>query len=74
MSSFTGSSLFQLGNKWSLGPHLFAELDVRSNKSIALAVDGWVSTPSNSIHFPVRVVVVDHMEIPMPTSENVKKH
>jgi hypothetical protein len=64
-----------LGNiKWVLSPHLFTEPDVRCYKSVALAVDGWASTPSNGVHFPMGVVIVDHMEISMSTSENVKKY
>lgn len=48
--------------------YLFTEPDVGCNKSIALAVDGRVSTPSNGVHFPMGVVIVDHMEIPVSAS------
>ena len=33
--------------------------------SVALAVDGGACTSTNSIHFPVSVVIVHHMEISM---------
>lgn len=38
-----------------------------SSISVALAVDGGLCTSTNGIHFPVSVVVVHHMEIPVPT-------
>ena len=56
--------------------HLFAESVIWCNKSVALAVDGWISTSPNGIHFPVSIIIVHHMEIPKPTpvnSTNVKK-
>jgi hypothetical protein len=40
----------------------------RGEVSVALAVNGGISTSTNGIHFPVCVVVVHHMEIPMSTS------
>jgi hypothetical protein len=57
-----------------LSSYLLTEPDVGRNKSIALAVDGRVSTPSNGVHFPMGVVIVDHMEIPVSASENVSKY
>ena len=40
----------------------------RSIVSVALAVDGGVSTSTNSIHLPVSVVIVHHVEISMSTT------
>lgn len=48
--------------------YLFAEPNVWSKKPVSLAVDGGVRTPSNGIHFPVCVVVVHHMKIPVSAS------
>lgn len=39
-------------------------------KSIPLTVDSRTSTTTNSIHFPVCVVVVHYMEVSMPTPAN----
>lgn len=39
----------------------------RSIVSVALAVNGGVSTSTNSIHFPVSVVIVHHVKISMST-------
>ena len=47
--------------------HLFAESVIGCNKSVALAVDGWIGTSTNGIHFPVSIIIVHHMEIPKPT-------
>lgn len=47
--------------------YLFAKPGIRGKESVALTVDSWVSTPSNSIHFPMGVVIVHHMEVPVPT-------
>lgn len=40
--------------------------------SVALTVNGGISTSTNGIHFPVCVVIVHHMEIPMSTSAKFK--
>ena len=56
-----------------MGTHLFAESIIGCKKPIALAVDGWISTPSNGIHFPMGVVIVYHMEVSMSTSASVKQ-
>lgn len=48
--------------------HLFAESVIWCSKSVPLAIDGWGSTPPNCIHFPMGVVIVHHMEVPVPTS------
>jgi hypothetical protein len=48
--------------------HLFAESVIRCRKSVALAIDGRGSAPPDGIHFPVGVVIVDHMEVAVPTS------
>ena len=50
---------------------LFAKFSIRGYKSVALAIDGWVCTASNGVHLPMGVVIVDHMEVTMPTSANV---
>jgi len=47
--------------------YLFAEPDVWGKEPVPLAVDGRICTPTNCIHFPVGVVVVHHMEIPVST-------
>lgn len=52
--------------------YLFAESDIRSQESVALAIDGGISTPTNSIHFPVSIVIVHHMEVTMSTSTRFK--
>lgn len=48
--------------------YLFAEPYVWGKKPVSLAVYGGVRTPSNCIHFPVCVVVVHHMKIPVSAS------
>lgn len=48
--------------------YLFVEPVIWSKKSIALAVDGRRSTPSNCVHFPVGVVIVYHVEVTKSTS------
>lgn len=45
--------------------YLFAVSAIRCKKTVALAVDGGGSAPSNGIHFPVSVVIVHHMEVPV---------
>lgn len=50
--------------------HLLAIGCVRSEKPIALAVDGGRRTPTNGVHFPMRVVIVHHVEISMPAPAN----
>ena len=47
--------------------YLLCKAVVRCSISVALAVDGRLSTSTNCIHLPVRVVVVHHMEVPVPT-------
>lgn len=59
---------------WILLTDLFAESLIRGKKSVALAVDGWVCASPNGVHLPMGVVIVDHMEVAMPTSANVKSH
>lgn len=56
------------------GSNLFEGIVIGSKKSIALAIDGWISTSSYGIHSPMCVVIVHHMKISMPTSTNVTKH
>lgn len=46
--------------------NLFSERIVRSKISVALAVNGGISTATNSIHLPVSVVIVYYMKITMP--------
>jgi hypothetical protein len=46
--------------------YLFGKSVGRGKISVALAVNGGISTSSNGIHFPVGVVIVHYMEIPMP--------
>lgn len=47
--------------------YLFAVSAIRCKKTVALAVDGGGSAPSNGIHFPMGVVIVHHMEVSMST-------
>lgn len=53
----------------SLVVYLFGKRVCWGKKPIALAVDGWVSTSTNRIHYPVCVIVVYNMEITVPTPE-----
>jgi len=39
----------------------------RSIVSVALAVNGGVCTSTNSIHFPMSVVIVHHVKVSMST-------
>lgn len=57
-----------------MGPHLLAESVIRSKKSIALAVNCRLRASPNSVHFPVRVVVIHHMKIAVSTSVNMEKN
>ena len=52
---------------------LFAKSVIRGSESVALAVDGWVCTATDGVHLPMGVVIVDHMEVTMPTSANFWK-
>lgn len=57
----------------SLAPtenYLFIKSVIGSKKPIALAVNCRISTASNCVHFPMRVVVVYHVEISMSTPAN----
>lgn len=54
-----------------MGFHLFAESGIWGSKSVPLAINGRGSTPSNSIHFPMGVVIVHHMEVSVPASAYV---
>lgn len=47
---------------------LFVESIIWCQKPIALAVDGWRGTATNGIHFPMSIVIIHHMKIPMSTS------
>ena len=57
----------------ALFTYLLAKSVIGCNKSVALAIDGRVSTSSNRIHFPMGVVIVHHMEISMSTSADFIK-
>lgn len=48
--------------------HLFVVFVVGSKKPIALAVNSWRCTSTNCVHFPMCVVIIHHMEVPMSTS------
>lgn len=54
--------LFFCLDMYLLGKRVF-----RGKISIALAVNGGFSTSTNGIHFPMCVVIVYHVEVPMPT-------
>ena len=47
--------------------YLLAKPVIWCKKPVPLAVNGRVSTPTNGIHFPMSVVIVNHVKIPMPT-------
>jgi hypothetical protein len=49
--------------------YLLGERVCWSKIAVALTVDGWLSTPTNGIHFPVGVVIVHHVEVTMPAPE-----
>ena len=46
--------------------YLFIKSGIRSEKSIALTVYRRRSTSTDSIHFPVCIIIVHYMEISMP--------
>jgi hypothetical protein len=48
--------------------YLFGKRVSRGIVSVTLAVDCRVSTTTNSIHLPVSIVIVHHMEISMSTT------
>ena len=48
--------------------YLFGKGVERGQVSVSLAVNGGICTASNSIHFPVGVVIVHYMEVTMSTS------
>ncbi|MFS8014913.1 hypothetical protein Hanom_Chr15g01350271 [Helianthus anomalus] len=52
--------------------HLFSERVNRGKVSVSLAVNSRIRTATDSIHFPVRVVVIYNVEIPMPTPASTK--
>lgn len=58
-------------NKLIITMYLFAESNIRSKESIALAIDSGISTTTNCIHFPVSIVIVHHMKITMSTSASI---
>ena len=45
--------------------YLFSKRVQRSEVSVTLAVNCGISTASNCIHYPVGIVIVNHVEIPM---------
>lgn len=49
--------------------YLFSKRVSRGKEPIALAVDGRVSTSTNCIHYPVSIIIVYNMEIPVSTPE-----
>jgi len=55
-------------NTITLHVYLFGERVCRSKVSVALAVNCGVSTTTNCIHFPVGIVIVNHVEIPVSAS------
>lgn len=58
---------------YSLLSHLLTVVTVRSEKPVPLAVDRWGGAPSDGVHFPMRVVVVHHVEISVPASAQTDK-
>ena len=49
--------------------YLFSERVDRGKISVSLAVNGGIGTATDGIPFPVSVVIVHHMKIPMPAPE-----
>lgn len=45
------------------GIHLFGSLAVRGHEAIAFAQDGGILASSDSIHFPLIVVIIEDMEV-----------
>ena len=50
--------------------YLFEDVVIGSKKPIALTVNRWSCTPTNCVHLPMRIIIIYHMKIPMPTSAN----